>query len=65
MVTKIPKSEDGSMHTHCTNKNKYLITWNKTQNRFTLWRILKSGFEKLTTSNNPINFYQYIEKLEN
>lgn len=64
MVNKIPKSEDGPVHTYYTSKNKYLITWNTTQNRFTLWKALNTGFEKLTTSNNPLNFYQQIKKLE-
>lgn len=64
MVTKIPKSENGPIHTHETNKNKYLITWNTTQNRFTLWEVLKNGYNKLTTSNNPLNFYKYIDEFE-
>lgn len=57
-VKAIPSSETGSRVT-CLN-GKYLITQNPLEGRFTLWKCLEDGFERIKTSNNPLDFDKII-----
>lgn len=60
IVKTIPNTETGSRTTCFTKSNdsgdKYLITENPLEERFTLWKCTEDGFEKIKTSNNPLKF---------
>lgn len=61
IVKSIPASEDGQSVRCKTKSGKvYLITQNHGKMRFTLWRVLDDGFEKLTTGNSPYDLYGNI-----
>lgn len=57
-VKAIPTSETGS-RTTCLN-GKYLITNNPLKEQFTLWECLEDGFERIKTSDNPLDFDKII-----
>ena len=59
-VKAIPTSETGS-RTTCLN-GKYLITNNPLKEQFTLWKCLddNEGFERVKTSNSPLDFDEII-----
>ena len=61
IVKSIPSSESG-YGVNCLTKSgdKYVISQNPTKMQFTLWKCIEDGFEKITTSNNPLNFYEII-----
>ena len=61
IVKTIPSSESGH-GVNCLTKSgdKYVISQNPTKMQFTLWKCVEEGFEKITTSNNPTNFYEII-----
>lgn len=64
IVKTIPASETGA-RTICFTKpnssgDKYLITQNPLKAQFTLWKCLEDGFEKIKTSDNPIDFDDVI-----
>ena len=58
IVKSIPSSETGS-GVDCMN-GKYLITQNPLKEQFTLWKHLEDGFERIKTSNNPLDFDKII-----
>lgn len=59
IVNQIPKSEDGYGVRYITeSNNEYVISHNTKNKRFTLWKDLKNGYEKIGTSNNPISLYE-------
>lgn len=64
IVKAIPNSETGSKTTCFTKPNslgdKYLITENPLEERFTLWKCVEEGFEKIKTSNNPLKLNDVI-----
>lgn len=64
IVKAIPNSETGSRTTCFTKPNdsgdKYIITENPLEERFTLWKCVEDGFEKIKTSNNPLKFDDVI-----
>lgn len=57
IVKTIPNSETGKVD--CANC-KYLITENHSKEQFTLWKCLDDGFEKIKTSDNPLEFDKII-----
>ena len=62
-VKTIPASE--VLKVTCFTKpnesgDKYLITQNPLKEQFTLWKCLEDGFEKIKTSNNPLDFDDVI-----
>lgn len=64
VVKSIPSSETGS-RTICFTKpnelgDKYIITQNPLKEQFTLWKIYEDGFEKITTSDSPLDFDDII-----
>lgn len=64
IVKTIPASETGS-RTICFTKpndsgDKYLITNNPIEERFTLWKCIDDGFERIKTSDNPLDFDKII-----
>ena len=58
IVKTIPASETGS-RTSCLN-GKYLITNNPLKEQYTLWECLEDGFERIKTSDNPLDFDKVI-----
>ena len=64
VVKTIPNSESGSGVECYTKPNqsgdKYLISQNPTKMQFTLWKYVEDGFEKITTSDNPIDLYKVV-----
>lgn len=58
----IPSSETGATLSNFTrvSRNEYLITQCPEKNRFTLWRVLKEGYEKLDTASSPLVFENKI-----
>lgn len=64
IVKTIPASETGTRTTCFTKPNnsgeKYLITHNPLKAQFTLWRRSDDGFEKIKTSDNPLDFDKII-----
>lgn len=64
VVKTIPSSDTGS-RTTCFTKpdksgDKYVITQNPLKMQFTLWKCIDDGFEKIKTSNNPLDLYGLI-----
>lgn len=57
IIKSIPSSETGKVD--CAN-GKYLITENHLKEQFTLWKCLDDGFEKIKTSDNPLDFDKII-----
>lgn len=62
VVKSIPSSETGTM-TGCKTKSgkEYLITNNPIKAKFTLWMVISDGYEKLSVSNNPLDFDKIID----
>ena len=64
IVKSIPSSETGSRTACFTEPNqsgdKYIISQNPLKAQFTLWKCLEDGFEKVATSNNPLEFDEII-----
>jgi len=58
IVKSIPASETGS-RVSCLN-GKYVITQNPLKEQFTLWESVKDGFERIKTSDNPLDFDKVI-----
>ena len=57
IVKTIPNSETGKVE--CLN-GQYVITYNNLKEQFTLWKCLDDGFEKIKTSDNPLEFDKII-----
>ena len=61
IVKSIPNTENG-VGTSCTTESgdKYLITQNPLKGEFTLWKCLNDGFERISTSDSPLDFDNII-----
>ena len=59
IVKQIPKSDNGHgvLYTK-SNGNIYQISNNPVNKRFTLWKVLNNGYEKISTSDNPLKLYE-------
>lgn len=61
-VKKLPASENGhGVHYIAKSRKEYCISQNLEKMRFTLWRIVPDGYEKMATSDNPCNLYPLAE----
>ena len=61
IVKAIPNSETGAGVDCLTSScDRYLITQNPLKEQFTLWKCLDDGFEKIKTSENPLDFDKMI-----
>lgn len=59
IVNQIPKSEDGYGVRYITeSNNEYIISHNTRKARFTLWKDVKNGYEKIGSANSPIDLYK-------
>lgn len=62
IVKTIPSSETGAGVRCITNSGeKYIISQNPLKEQFTLWKCLDDGFEKIKTSDNPLDFDKIID----
>lgn len=61
IVNQIPKSEDGYGVLYKTKSNEYVISQNTKKEKFTLWKKLKNGYEKVGTASNPTDLYKKCE----
>lgn len=61
IVKTIPSSETGTgVDCPTSSGDKYLVTQNPLKEQFTLWKCLDDGFEKIKTSDNPLEFDKII-----
>ena len=61
IVKSVPNSETGSGVVCCAKSgDKYFISQNPLKMQFTLWKCVEDGFEKIATSNNPLDFDNMI-----
>lgn len=64
IVKDIPNSESGYGVVCYTQPNKsgekYIISQNPTKIKFTLWKCLEDGYEKIAISDNPLEFNDMI-----
>ena len=60
IVKSIPNSETQKVDCSTKSGDKYIITQNSLKEQFTLWKCLEDGFEKIKTSNNPLDFDDVI-----
>ena len=61
IVKSIPSSENGKTVTNTTVLGEqYLITHCLDKQRFTLWKVLSEGYEKIGTDTTPIDLYDKI-----
>lgn len=62
IAKSIPSSETGSRVT-CTTEsgNQYIISNNPIKGRFTLWKVILNGYEKISISDNPLDFDKIID----
>lgn len=59
IVKKLPKTETGH-GVECTTEsgNVYVISNDPVKKKFTLWKTVSGGYEKMGTSDSPINLYK-------
>lgn len=62
-LSKLPSSENGTGVT-CTTLSgeQYYISQNTEKRKFTLWRIVDGGYQKITTANSPFDLYEKINE---
>ena len=64
IVKDIPSSESGCGVVCYTGTNKsgekYIISQNPTKMKFALWKCCEDGYEKISTSDNPLDFNDMI-----
>lgn len=60
-VNKLPASEDGHGIYWKTDYGNFLVTYNTKKDKFTLWKELSDGYEKLNTADNPFSLYKKIQ----
>ena len=61
IVKDIPSSETGRGALCRTRSgDDYVISQNPLKMQFTLWKCIEDGYEKISTSNNPLKFYELI-----
>lgn len=62
VVKSIPSSDTGSRVTCSTlSGEKYIISNNPIKERFTLWKVVNGGYEKISVSDNPLAFDKMID----
>lgn len=61
IVKSIPSTETGS-GTLCRTESgqEYLITHNPIKEQFTLWKVLKDGYERISSAMSPLIFEEII-----
>ena len=64
IVKNLPSTETGSGVLCYTRPDKtgdkYVISQNPLKMQFTLWKCVEDGYEKIATSNNPLDFDEII-----
>lgn len=60
VVKAMPSSENGP-GVVCNGKYIYIITQDLKKQRFTLWKKVDEGYEKMGSADSPIKLYDKIE----
>lgn len=61
VVASIPKTETGAgVFCKTTSGQEYTISQCLEKEKFTLWKSVDGGFEKISTANSPLNLYENI-----
>lgn len=61
IIKSIPSSETGhGAMCRTLSGDKYYISQNPLKMQFTLWKCIEEGYEKIATSNNPLDFDEMI-----
>ena len=61
VLKSIPSSENGVTVSCITRSNtEYWITQNIEKNRFTLWKIVDGGYEKISIASSPLDFDEIL-----
>ena len=60
IVKAIPDLEIEKVECSTKSGEKYLITENQLKVQFTLWKCIEDGFERVKTSDNPLDFDKII-----
>lgn len=61
IVKAIPNSESGSRTTCKTHSGEeFIISYNPIKDKFTLWKPVECGFEKIDTGNSPLDFNKLL-----
>lgn len=58
IVKQIPKTETGHGVHYITSTKEYVISNNPTKAKFTLWKKVENGYEKLGTADSPLDLYK-------
>jgi len=59
VVKQIPKTENGYGVEYTTlSGNVYFISNNLTKKKFTLWKKVDNGYDKMGTADNPLDLYK-------
>lgn len=60
VVKKLPLSDSGP-GVVCSGKYVYIISQDLKKQRFTLWKKIDEGYEKIASSDNPMKLYDKVE----
>lgn len=63
IVKSLPKTEDGNgilCKTHTAFDYQISQNTSKKKNRFTLWKILEDGYEKVASADTPQDLYPLV-----
>lgn len=59
---ELPPNEIRWVEQTTLSGDKFFITSDKLRMKYTLWKKLKDGFQKITTGETPGGFHEYIEE---
>ena len=60
VVKKLPLSDSGP-GVVCNGKYVYIISQDLKKQRFTLWKKIDEGYEKIASSDSPMKLYDKVE----
>lgn len=60
VVKSIPNTESEVGVTCISSEGKYRITQNPLKAQFTLWKCVEDGYEKIKTSDSPLDLYELV-----
>lgn len=60
VVKSIPNTETGAGVTCISSEGEYLITQNPLKAQFTLWKCAEDGYEKIKSSDSPLDLYELV-----
>lgn len=57
----LPKTEHSMVHQVARDGKEYIITTSADRQRYTLYRSVEYGFEKVASANSPLKFSSVID----